>query len=144
MGWQWRRVDNLHDEINQWKKQDESQPELEPSLLQLQIQQLSEDRKELIKGQYRDKHFNACSMLLRFGVFESIGGGVNTYLRTGKLFLGHHLYTRAALVLPMQKGNETARNLHIVLNVLSVLLFLRQIPTGWDIVLKVFELTNWP
>ncbi|KAL8195946.1 hypothetical protein R6Q57_024946 [Mikania cordata] len=93
----WRRVDNLHDEINQWKKQDESQPELEPSLLQLQIQQLSEDRKELIKGQYRDKHFNACSMLLRFGVFESIGGGVNTYLRTGKLFLGHHLYTRAGI-----------------------------------------------
>ncbi|KAL8258462.1 hypothetical protein R6Q59_030503 [Mikania micrantha] len=85
-------------------------------------------------------------MLLGFGVFESIGGGVNTYLRTGKLFLGPHLYTRAAaaLVLPMQKGNETARNLHIVLNVLSVLLFLWQIPTGWDIILKVFEFTNWP
>ncbi|KAL8263465.1 hypothetical protein R6Q59_021595 [Mikania micrantha] len=58
-------------------------------------------------------------MLLGFGVFESIGGGVNTYLRTGKLFLGPHLYTRAAaaLVLPMQKGNETARKLHTVLDV---------------------------
>ncbi|KAL8218474.1 hypothetical protein R6Q57_021847 [Mikania cordata] len=158
LGWQWRRVRTLQDEINQLKKQDISQPEpeseSEPSPLQLQIQQLSEERKELIKGQYRDKHFNAGSILLGFGVFESIGGGVNTYLRTGKLFPGPHLYAgaaitvlwaaAAALVPPMQKGNETARNLHIALNVLNVLLFISQIPTGWDIVLKVFEFTNWP
>ncbi|KAD2804527.1 hypothetical protein R6Q59_030018 [Mikania micrantha] len=156
LGWQWRRVRTLQDEINQLKKQDDSQPELEPepSPLQLQIQQLSEERKELIKGQYRDKHFNAGSILLGFGVFESIGGGVNTYLRTGKLFPGPHLYAGAAitvlwaaaasLVPPMQKGNETARNLHIALNVLNVLLFVWQIPTGWDIVLKVLEFTNWP
>lgn len=50
----------------------------------------------------------------------------------------------AALVPPMQKGSETARNLHIALNVLNVLLFISQIPTGWDIVLKVFEFTKWP
>lgn len=50
----------------------------------------------------------------------------------------------AALVPPMQKGNEIARNLHIALNVLNVLLFIWQIPTGIDIVFKVFEFTKWP
>lgn len=50
----------------------------------------------------------------------------------------------AALVPAMQKGNETARNLHIALNALNVLLFIWQIPTGIDIVFKVFEFTKWP
>lgn len=50
----------------------------------------------------------------------------------------------AALVPAMQKGNETARNLHIALNGVNVLLFIWQIPTGLDIVLKVFEFTKWP
>jgi len=50
----------------------------------------------------------------------------------------------AALVPSMQKGNETARNLHIALNAVNVLLFVWQIPTGIDIVFKVFEFTTWP
>ncbi|KAL4566975.1 hypothetical protein LXL04_022545 [Taraxacum kok-saghyz] len=163
LGWQWRRVRTTQDEINELKKQEKPvavtpegtplQPTT-PSPIQAKIQQLSEERKELIKGQYKEKHFNAGSILLAFGVFEAIGGGVNTYLRTGKLFPGPHLYggaaitvlwaAAAALVPPMQKGSETARNLHIALNVLNVLLFVSQIPTGWDIVLKVFEFTKWP
>ncbi|KAJ9556030.1 LOW QUALITY PROTEIN: hypothetical protein OSB04_010644 [Centaurea solstitialis] len=153
----------IQDEINDLKKQEKPlavtpdgtpvEPTT-PSPVQAKIQQLSEERKVLIKGQYREKHFNAGSILLAFGVFESIGGGVNTYLRTGKLFPGPHLYAgaaitvlwaaAAALVPPMQKGSETARNLHIALNVFNVLLFIWQIPTGWDIVLKVFEFTKWP
>nr|GEX02289.1 hypothetical protein CTI12_AA439240 [Tanacetum cinerariifolium] len=162
LGWQWRRVRTIQNEINELKKQEKPAavtPEgtpvpAPPSPLQTKIQQLSEERKELIKGQYKDKHFNAGSILLAFGVIESVGGGVNTYLRTGKLFPGPHLYAgaaitvlwaaAAALVPPMQKGNETARNLHIALNVLNVLLFIWQIPTGWDIVLKRIELlTPW-
>lgn len=50
----------------------------------------------------------------------------------------------AALVPAMQKGNETARSLHIALNAVNVLLFIWQIPTGIEIVFKVFEFTNWP
>lgn len=50
----------------------------------------------------------------------------------------------ASLVPSMQKGNDTARNLHIALNALNVTLFLWQIPTGIDIVFKVFEFTTWP
>jgi hypothetical protein len=163
LGWQWRRVRTIQNDINELKKQVQPTPvspdgksvqTSPPSPLELQIQQLTEERKELIKGSYRDKHFNAGSILLGFGVFEAVGGGLNTWLRTGKLFPGPHLFAgagitvlwalAAALVPPMQKGSETARNLHIALNTLNVLLFVWQIPTGFDIVLKVFEFTKWP
>lgn len=50
----------------------------------------------------------------------------------------------AALVPAMQKGSETARSLHITLNAVNVILFIWQIPTGIDIVFKVFQFTNWP
>ena len=50
----------------------------------------------------------------------------------------------AALIPAMQKGNETARTAHIVLNAANVLLFVSQIPTGLEIVGKVFEFTSWP
>ncbi|KAI9093875.1 hypothetical protein K1719_026873 [Acacia pycnantha] len=162
LGWQWRRVRTIQNEINELKKQVKPTPvtpdgnpvEAPPSPVELKIQQLTEERKELLKGSYRDRHFNAGSILLGFGVLESVGGGLNTWFRTGKLFPGPHLYAgagitvlwalAAALVPAMQKGNETARNLHIALNTLNVLLFVWQIPTGIDIVFKVFEFTKWP
>ncbi|KAK7338100.1 hypothetical protein VNO77_18699 [Canavalia gladiata] len=162
LGWQWRRVRTIQNDINELKKQVKPTPvtpdgksvEASPSPVELQIQQLTEERKELIKGSYKDRHFNAGSILLAFGVLESVGGGVNTWFRTGKLFPGPHLFAgaaitilwalAAALVPSMQKGSETARNLHIALNALNVLLFVWQIPTGIEIVLKVFEFTNWP
>ncbi|XP_075668078.1 uncharacterized protein LOC142637974 [Castanea sativa] len=162
LGWQWRRVRTIQNEITELKKQVKPAPvtpegtpvQVAPSPVELQIQQLTEERKELLKGSFRDRHFNSGSILLGFGVFESIFGGVNTWLRTGKLFPGPHLFAgaaitalwaaAAALVPAMQKGNETARNLHIALNVLNVLLFVWQIPTGIDIVFKVFEFTTWP
>lgn len=50
----------------------------------------------------------------------------------------------ASLVPAMQKGSETAKNLHIALNAVNVLLFISQIPTGIEIVYKVFEFTKWP
>jgi hypothetical protein len=43
----------------------------------------------------------------------------------------------AALVPQMQKGNETARSLHIAANTVNILLFAWQIPTGLEIVWKV-------
>ncbi|KAG0502192.1 hypothetical protein HPP92_002264 [Vanilla planifolia] len=173
LGWQWRRVRTIQDEINELKKRvkppvpaavtagvvDGTQdpiPEVPqiPSPIEAKILKLTEERKQLLKGGYRDRHFNAGSILLGFGVLEAVGGAVNTWFRTGKLFPGPHLFAgagitvlwalAAALVPSMQKGNETARSLHIALNTLNVLLFLSQIPTGFDIVLKVFEFTNWP
>lgn len=163
LGWQWRRIRTIQNEISELKKQvkpvavtPDGTPASDspPSPIEAQIQKLTEERKELLKGNYRDRHFNAGSILLGFGVFESVGGGFNTWFRTGKLFPGPHLFAgaaitvlwalAAALVPAMQKGNETARNLHIALNTLNVILFIWQLPTGFDIVLKVFEFTNWP
>ncbi|PON97564.1 hypothetical protein TorRG33x02_067660 [Trema orientale] len=162
LGWQWRRVRTIQNDITELKKQVQPTPvtpegtpvEAPPSPVQLKIQQLTEERKELLKGSYRDRHFNAGSILLGFGVFEAVGGAINTWFRTGKLFPGPHLFAgaaitvlwaaAAALVPAMQKGDETARNLHIALNTVNVLLFIWQIPTGVDIVFKVFEFTTWP
>ncbi|KAE8699625.1 vegetative cell wall protein gp1-like [Hibiscus syriacus] len=162
LGWQWRRVRTIQNEINELKKQvtpaavtPEGKPvEAPPSSVELEIQKLTEERKELVKGSYRDRHFNAGSILLGFGVFESVGGGLNTWFRSGKLYPGPHLFAgaaitvlwaaAAALVPAMQKGNETARSVHIALNAVNVILFIWQIPTGIEIVLKVFEFTKWP
>ncbi|XP_024024153.1 uncharacterized protein LOC21406222 [Morus notabilis] len=162
LGWQWRRVRTIQNEISELKKQVKLTPvtpdgkpvEAPPSPVEVKIQQLTEERKELLKGSYRDRHFNAGSVLLGFGVFESVGGAINTWFRTGKLFPGPHLFAgagiavlwaaAASLVPAMQKGNETARNLHIALNTLNVALFIWQIPTGIDIVFKVFQFTTWP
>ena len=66
-----------------------TQGEAKPLVCQIQ------ERKNLLKGSYKDRHFNSGSILLGFGVFESIFGGVNTWLRTGKLFPGPHLFAGA-------------------------------------------------
>nr|ABK26143.1 unknown [Picea sitchensis] len=160
LGWQWRRIRTIQDEINELKKQVKPQPKKEgdppapPSPIETKIQQLTEERKGLLKGSFRDRHYNAGSILLGFGVFEALGGGFNTWVRAGKLFPGPHLFAgagitilwalAAALVPAMQKGNGVARNLHIALNAVNVLLFIWQIPTGIEIVLKVLEFTTWP
>ncbi|XP_011625156.1 uncharacterized protein LOC18438893 [Amborella trichopoda] len=165
LGWQWRRVRTTQNEINELKKQVKSPPQdsqgaatatatLTVSPVETKIQELTEERKQLLKGSYRERHYNAGSILLGFGVFESVGGCLNTWFRTGKLFPGPHLFAgaaitvlwamAAALVPPMQKGSETARNLHITLNALNLILFASQIPTGIDIGFKVLEFTNWP
>ncbi|XP_066324684.1 uncharacterized protein [Miscanthus floridulus] len=168
LGWQWRRVRTIQDEVNELKKQlkpaatpaavgagaDSSPPPAPKSPVEIKIEELTEERKALIKGSFRDRHFNAGSILLGLGVLESVGGALNTWFRTGKLFPGPHLFAgaaitvlwaaAAALVPAMQKGDETARSLHIALNAVNVLLFVWQIPTGLEIVGKVFEFTTWP
>ena len=111
-------------------------------------------RSKLSKEGNRDKHFNTGSLLLGAGVLFSIEGGLNTYIRVGKLFPGPHLYAglgitllwalAASLVPAMQKGNEAARVGHITLNVANMALFLWQVPTGLEIVGKVFQFTSWP
>lgn len=163
LGWQWRRVRTIQTEISELKKQvkpvavaagEKSATPSPPSPLEAEITKLTEERKELVKGNFKDKHFNAGSILLGGGVLTSVGGCLNTYARTGKLFPGPHLFAgagitvlwalAAALVPAMQKGDERARSLHIGLNALNVVLFLWQVPTGLEIVGKVFEFTSWP
>lgn len=110
-------------------------------------------RKELLAGGYRDKHWAMASILLASGVTFSVEGGVDTYLRVGKLFPGPHLFAgagitvlwavAAALVPKMQKGEEWARTAHIAVNVAILGLFTWQLPTGFDIVTKVWAKVPW-
>jgi hypothetical protein len=105
LGWQWRRVRTVQDEINDLKKQvkpaavggagDAPQPPAPKSAVEVKIDELAEERKRLLKGSFRDRHFNAGSILLGLGVLESVGGALNTWLRTGKLFPGPHLFAGA-------------------------------------------------
>jgi hypothetical protein len=122
--------------------------------VQSQIDALTEERKALMAEQPREKHFNWGSLLLALGVAIGVEGPVNTYLRTGKLFPGPHLYAGAGIVVlwavaaacvpQMQKGNDTARSVHIGLNAINMALFAWQVPTGLEIVGKVFQFTQWP
>lgn len=50
----------------------------------------------------------------------------------------------AACVPAMQKGNDTARSIHIAANVGGMGLFAWQIVSGIPILTKVYELTKWP
>ena len=100
---------------------------------QQKIDALTEERKALLAEGVRDKHFNWGSLLLALGVAIGVEGPVNTYLRTGKLFPGPHLYAGAGIVVlwavaaacvpQMQKGNDTARSVHIALNCVNLALF---------------------
>ena len=102
------------------------------------------------------------------------------YSAAGKLFPGPHLYAgagivalwavAASLVPAMQKGNDTARTVHITLNCVNIALFAwqvaneiasclqhcccvcsnvtqlacMQVPTGLEIVGKVLQFTSLP
>jgi Protein of unknown function (DUF4079) len=111
-------------------------------------------RKQLVSGNFKDRHHQIGSVLLGFGVVTAIDGCLNTYIRTGKLFPGPHLFAGAGIVAlwaiaasqvpAMQKGSNTARVVHISANTLNLGLFTWQIPTGLTIVGKVFEFTSWP
>lgn len=122
--------------------------------IQEQINTLISERKDLTSQNLRERHFNQGSFLAFLGIFFAVEGPLNTYGRTGKLFPGPHLYAGAALVVIwaaasatvpfMQKGSETARNIHIAANVAGLGLFAWQIQSGIPILLKVIEKAPWP
>ena len=162
LGFQWRRIRDLATEIKDLKAQrDASAPKTQeegasapPSPLDSTIAGLEKERKNLIGQKLNDKHHNWGSLILGLGVLMAIAGPCNTFLRTGKLFPGPHLYAgagmvvlwaaAAALVPSMQKGNDTSRSMHIAFNAINIGLFLWQVPTGLDIVAKVFQFTTLP
>merc|ERR1712127_1117648 len=122
--------------------------------LNAQIAELQTERKELAAKSPRDTHFSQGALLAFLGTSFAIEGPLNTYARAGKLFPGPHLYAGAGLVVcwalagamvpAMQKGNDTARSIHIAANVSGMGLFAWQIVSGFPILLKVNELTKWP
>ena len=51
-----------------------------------------QERKELLAGNFKVKHFWWGSLILATGTGIAIEGAANTFIRTGKLFPGPHLY----------------------------------------------------
>jgi hypothetical protein len=157
LGIQWRKTREIGEEIRTLKKllpviaADGTMP---ISPITAQVESMETKRKELIAGNYKDRHSTMGSIILAGGVGIAIEGATNTWMRTGKLFPGDHLFfgaamvvmwaAAAALVPAMQKGNNTARTAHIALNSTNTLLFVSQVPTGLEIVDKVFQFTVWP
>lgn len=157
LGFDWRRARELGGIIRQMKA-DLPAPNAEgvrpPSPLDADISSLETERKTLLGKKLNENHENWGHLLLGLGVLFSVAGPFNTYLRTGKLFPGPHLWAGAtitiiwalatALTPAMKKGNEAARVAHITLNCINIALFAWQIPTGFEIVEKVFQFTSWP
>eukprot|EP00527_Entomoneis_sp_CCMP2396_P003465 CAMPEP_0198150952 /NCGR_PEP_ID=MMETSP1443-20131203/53388_1 /TAXON_ID=186043 /ORGANISM="Entomoneis sp., Strain CCMP2396" /LENGTH=124 /DNA_ID=CAMNT_0043816451 /DNA_START=26 /DNA_END=400 /DNA_ORIENTATION=- len=122
--------------------------------IEADIKALQQERKELAAAGPRDQHFSQGALLAFMGTAIAIEGCLNTYSRAGKLFPGPHLYAGAGLVVlwglavstvpAMQKGNDTARIVHIGANVSTLGLFAWQVTTGIPILLKVIEKTSWP
>ncbi len=108
-----------------------------------------EQRKELVKKNFRDRHHLIGSALLAFLVLGNLGGMAITYINNGKLFVGPHLLVgltmtglmavAASLVPLMQKGNTIARSSHIAINVTLLGLFGWQAVTGMQIVQKIIS-----
>lgn len=108
-----------------------------------------EVRKELLKKDFRTKHYQWGSILLAFMILGTIGAMAVTYANNGKLFVAPHLIVglamtgiiavAAALVPFMQKGSEFARITHITLNIVLLALFGWQAITGMEIVQRIIS-----
>jgi uncharacterized membrane protein len=108
-----------------------------------------EQRKELIKGKFAQRHYAIGSVVLAVMVLGSLGGMTVTYLNNGKLFVGPHLLVglsmtaliavAASLAPLMQQGNIIARKAHVGMNMLLMTLFLWQAVSGVEIVNKIWN-----
>jgi hypothetical protein len=84
----------------------------------------------------------------------ALEGGLSTFMRVGELFPDYHLFAGLGLVMIwtssyalapfMARGYDWARNTHVALNSIGIILFGLQIASGWEIMLNVFnEVPGW-
>ena len=108
-----------------------------------------EEKKQLVKGKFRNKHYIMGAWVLSLMILGNVGGMVVTYLNNEKLFVDAHLIAglgmtcliaiAASLVPFMQTGNKIARDTHFALNILILGLFGWQAITGMEIVQRIME-----
>lgn len=108
-----------------------------------------ETRKELIKGNFINRHHQVGSIFMALVVLGTVGGMAVTYINNGKLFVGPHLLAglgmmamvtiSASLVPYMQKGNSFARFTHVGLNMTMLLIFGWQAFTGVEILQRIIS-----
>ena len=107
-----------------------------------------QQRKDLIKGKYAQRHYLWGSALMAVMVFGTLSGMAVTYLNNGKLFVGPHLLVglvmtgmiaaASALSPLMQRGNLVARKAHVGLNMGMLTLFLWQAVSGMQIMNRIW------
>ncbi|WP_017294711.1 DUF4079 domain-containing protein [Geminocystis herdmanii] len=108
-----------------------------------------EARKELIKGNFANRHHKVGAIFMALVVLGTIGGMAVTYINNGKLFVGPHLLAglgmmsmvavSASLVPYMQKGNAFARLSHVGINMSMLLVFGWQAFTGIEILQRIIS-----
>ncbi|MGI0482521.1 DUF4079 domain-containing protein [Geminocystis sp. CENA526] len=108
-----------------------------------------EARKELIKGNFANRHHKVGAIFMALVVLGTIGGMAVTYINNGKLFVGPHLLAglgmmamvtvSASLVPYMQKGNAFARFTHVGINMSMLLVFGWQAFTGIEILQRIIS-----
>lgn len=108
-----------------------------------------EARKELIKGNFANRHHKVGAIFMALVVLGTIGGMAVTYINNGKLFVGPHLLAgltmmsmvavSASLVPYMQKGNAFARFSHVGINMSMLLVFGWQAFTGIEILQRIIS-----
>ena len=109
-------------------------------------------RKELIQGQYPQRHFRVGSTVLALMVLGTFGGMAVTYLNNEKLFVGPHLLVGAAMAMmialaaslsPLMLQGQArvkviARKFHVGLNMGLMTLFLWQAVSGMQILNRIW------
>jgi len=105
-----------------------------------------EPKKELIKGRFAIRHHQIGSILLALMVMGAIGGITVTYINSGKIVIGPHLFaglgivgliTTSAALVPFMKQHDWVRSIHVSLNLVLLGLFGWQAVTGVQIVQKI-------
>ena len=108
-----------------------------------------EQRKELVKGKFAQRHYLWASLFLAVMVIGNLGGMAVTYINNGKLFVDSHLLVGlamsgmvavgASLSPLMQRGNLIARKAHVGLGMGMLTLFLWQAFSGMNILNRILE-----
>jgi len=108
-----------------------------------------EERKDLVKGKFAQRHYRYGSLVLSLMILGSLGGMAVTYINNHKLFVSPHLLVglammavisiAAALSPLMQQGSIIARKVHVGLNMGLMTLFLWQAFSGMQIANKIWN-----
>jgi Protein of unknown function (DUF4079) len=138
-GYKWRELRTVSKDAR-----DPSLAAIDKAALEVKLTGLKTSSKDS-----KNKHKAMGAVLLGSGVTLGLEGGLSSYWRVGELYPGDHLFAGLtlcaiwsigyALAPWMEKGDEIARNIHVAINVIGLLLFTWQVGTGLEIMINVWN-----
>lgn len=102
----------------------------------------------LVKGRFAIRHHQVGSILLALIVMGAIGGIAVTYINSGKVVIGPHLFfglgivglvSASAALVPFMPKQNWLRSVHVLLNLVLMGLFGWEAVTGVQIVQKLLS-----